>query len=619
MTSVHPLWHRARLALGISLATTFAGPALGVSFNIGEIEGQFDSSLSIDSFWSTASTNRNLIGVNNGGKGLAQISDDGRLNFKRGETFSKIFSGTHDLELKHGDTGFFVRGKYWYDFELKDESRPFKPVSDKHREEAAKSSGAQILDAFVYYNYAIAEQPGSARLGKQVVNWGESRFMGGGINVINPLDVSALRRPGSLLEDARVPVNLFYLSQNLTDNVSAEAFYQLEWDSTVSDNCGTFFSQSDMVTQGCDSNLRVLDKRSTLAPQSLAALAENAVEINEEGVLVRRGADRDPRNSGQFGLALHAVIEPLDTEFGGYFMNYHSRSPILGGRAAGPSVYAAAQASGAMAPLIVVGNSGYFMQYPEDIHLYGLSFSTTLSTGSAWRGELSYRPNAPIALNINDVLNAQVTPLSGYADASPLGGAPGQDLQGYRRKEVTQFQTSLTHIFDQAMGASRLTLMAELGVTHVGGLESRASARYGRDPVFGSGELPGAICAELNSSILDGAGSGTSSRNASRYCNQQGFTTSTSWGYRARAVWEYNNVLPGINLKPNLAWAHDVSGYSPGPDANFEEGRKALSLGIDADYQDVYTSSLSYTNFFGGRYSTLDDRDFVTLSVGVHF
>ena len=112
MTSVNQFWRRAKLPLAVSLASTLAGPAFGVSFNIGEIEGQFDSSLSIGASWSTESANKNLIGVNNGGRGLSQTSDDGHLNFKSGETFSKIFKGIHDLELKYGDTGIFVRGKY---------------------------------------------------------------------------------------------------------------------------------------------------------------------------------------------------------------------------------------------------------------------------------------------------------------------------------------------------------------------------------------------------------------------------------------------------------------------------------------------------------------------------
>ena len=625
MTSASPFWRRAKLPLAISLASTLAGPAFGVSFNIGEIEGQFDSSLSVGASWSTASPNKNLIGVNNGGHGLSQTSDDGHLNFKKGETFSKIFKGIHDLELKYGDTGVFIRGKYWYDFELKDEGRQFKDISDSGRKQGAQSSGGQILDAFIYHNYAIADQPGSVRFGKQVVSWGESTFIQNGINSVNPIDVSAFRRPGAEVKEGLIPVNMFYVSQSLTDNLSAEAFYQLEWDQTVVDNCGTFFSQPDVIADGCDNNLRLLSKRSSIPPQALPVLDRFGVDINQEGVLVRRGPDRDARDSGQFGVAFRYNYDPLDTEFGAYFMNYHSRAPIFSATGASPAAFAAAAQAGALAPLIVAGNSSYFVEYPEDIRLYGLSFSTTLPTGTAWSGEVSYRPNAPVQLNTTDILYAGVRPLGGpYSNASLLNGVPGQDLNGYRRKEVTQLQTTLTHFFDQVMGAERLTVVGEVGVTHVGGLESTSKLRYGRDPVYGPGELPATgqvnTCSGiLNTGTIGGAGPGAATNNRSRNCNSDGFTTSTSWGYRARAIWDYNSVFAGVNLKPSIAWSHDVSGYSPGPGGNFEEGRKAVSLGLDAEYQNTYTASLSYTNFFDGKYTTVDDRDFVALSFGVNF
>ncbi|SPO53340.1 conserved exported protein of unknown function [Pseudomonas sp. JV551A1] len=623
MKSANLFWRRAKLPLAVSLASTLASPAFAVSFNIGEIEGQFDSSLSIGASWSTANPNKNLIGVNNGGKGLSQTSDDGHLNFKKGETFSKIFKGIHDLELKYGDTGVFVRGKYWYDFELKDEGREFKDISDSNRKEGAKSSGAELLDAFVYHNYSIGDQPGSVRLGKQVVSWGESTFIGGGINSINPIDVSAFRRPGAEIKEGLIPVNMFYVSQSLTDNLSAEAFYQIEWDQTVVDNCGTFFSQPDIIADGCTDNLRVLSSGRTLGqlpPAVQGLLAATGVNYNDEGVLVRRGADRDARDSGQFGVAFRYMFEPLDTEFGAYFMNYHSRAPIFSATGASQAVFDRVAALPArLRPLIVAGNSEYFVEYPEDIRLYGLSFSTTLPTGTAWSGELSYRPNAPVQLNSTDILFAGVTPLPGFNDASVLKGTAGQDLHGYRRKEITQFQTTFTHFFDQIMGASRLTVVGEVGVTHVGGLESTSKARYGRDPVFGPGELPNGMCTALNQTTIDGSGLGSSTANLTRNCENDGFTTTTSWGYRARAIWDYNDVFAGVNLKPSVAWSHDVSGYSPGPGANFEEGRKAVSLGLDAEYQNTYTASLSYTNFFDGKYTTVDDRDFVALSFGVNF
>jgi hypothetical protein len=645
MTSVNQFWRRAKLPLAVSLASTLAGPAFGVSFNVGEIEGQFDSSLSLGMSVSTQQPNKNLIGINNGGHGLSQTSDDGHLNFKSGQAFSKIFKGIHDLELKYGDTGVFVRGKYWYDFALQNEDLEFKNVSNNGRQEGAKSSGGEILDAFVYHNYSIADEPGSVRLGKQVVSWGESTFIGGGINSINPIDVSAFRRPGAEIKEGLIPVNMFYVSQSITENLSAEGFYQLQWKQTVVDNCGTFFSQPDVIADGCDNNLAVLRTQNQLntsltaarLPASLRGATFNTLGANgvtwgnpDEGVIVRRGADRDARDSGQFGVSLKYMFEPLDTEFGGYFMNYHSRAPIFSGKGAPASAYSGAGLVRSLAgsgvpvgvatglaptllPLVVAGNSSYYVEYPEDIRLYGLSFSTTLPTGTAWSGEISYRPNAPVQLNTTDILYSGLTPLN--PNLSVLQGTPGQDQPGYRRKEVTQLQTTFTHFFDQVMGASRLTLVGEVGLTHVGGLESTSKARYGRDPSYGPGPLPNGQCEAVNTGTLAGG----AQNNVSRYCENDGFTTANSWGYRGRAIWEYNDVFAGVNLKPNVAWSHDVSGYSPGPGGNFEEGRKAVSLGVDAEYQNTYTASLAYTNFFDGKYTTVDDRDFVALSVGVNF
>ena len=651
MTTTRTFWRLAKLPLAVSLASAIAAPAFAVNFNIGEIEGQVDSSLSVGASWSMRGSDPDLIGKNNGGKGLSQTSDDGHLNFKKGETFSKIFKGIHDLELKYGDTGVFVRGKYWYDFELKDESRLFKDIDDHGRKEGAQSSGAQILDAFVYHNYDIAEQPGSVRLGKQVVSWCESTFIQNSINAVNPVDVSAFRRPGAEVKEGLIPVNMFFVQQSLTENLSAEAFYQLEWDQTVVDNCGTFFSQADIVADGCTQNFAVLSN----VPAAIAgvnALLPAAYDVTtspwNEGIVVRRYGDKDARDSGQFGTAFRYFFEPLDTEFGAYFMNYHSRAPIFSGQGASAQAQAtingtasAVATTGGFAPAkltsassfaaaATAGNGGYFMEYPEDIQLYGVSFSSTLPTGTAWSGEVSYRPNAPVQINSTDILYAGLDAIAintgvpglgvvkPYANASLLNGQAGQQLHGYNRKEITQLQTTFTHFFDQVMGASRLTLVGEIGVSHIGGLESSDDVRYGRDPVFGPGPLAGTIsnmptCKALNANTLGSA----TAENVSKYCEDDGFATATSWGYRARAIWEYPDVFAGVNLKPNVAWSHDVDGY--GANGLFTEDAKAVSLGLDAEYQNTYTASVAYTDFFGGDYNTSIDRDFLALSVGVNF
>ncbi len=596
MTKTKQTWRLAKLPLAVSLASTLAAPAFGVTFNIGEIEGQLDSSMSVGASWSVRGADPDLIGSRNGGKASSQTGDDGRLNFKRGETFSKIFKGIHDLELKYGDTGVFVRGKYWYDFELKDESRQLYDISDSNRKEGAQSSGAQILDAFIYHNYSIGDLPGSVRAGRQVVSWGESTFIQNSINSINPVDVASFRRPGAEIKEGLIPVNMFYVAQSLTDNLSAEVFYQLEWDQTIVDNCGTFFAL-DVLADGCDDRL--------------AVAGSDAGGPGSPGYrYLGRSGDRDARDSGQYGIALRWFSQELDTEFGFYTMNYHSRTPSLS--------YTAGQSVFLLPNSVEDPSTGemfakYYLEYPEDIRLHGVSFSTTVGSASV-AGELSYRPNMPMQINTTDLTLAAVaqgplaqglgvnTNLPIYTSGHAAFG-PGEELQGYVRKPLTQAQVTVTQFVDQVMGASRLTLVGEVGYSHVSDL-GKNELRFGRAPEFGAGEFPtNSLCtAVANPANPD-------------ECNSKGFYTTTSWGYRARAILDYNDVFAGVNLKPNVSWSHDVDGYGP----TFNEGNKAISLGLDAEYQNTYTASLSYTDFFGGEYNTNIDRDFVALSFGVNF
>lgn len=580
--------HRQRLSTLAAAVTLASAPSVqAVSFSIGDVEGQFDSSLSVGASWSMRAADRDLIGVANGGKGASITTDDARLNFKKGETFSKIFKGIHDLELRSGDSGLFLRGKYWYDFELKDEHRLLYDIDDSNRKTGAKASGYQLLDAFAYHNYNLNDLPGTVRLGKQVVSWGESVFIQNGINSINPVDVSAFRRPGAEVKEGLIPVNMFYVSQDVSDTISGEFFYQLEWDQTVLDNCGTFFG-SEGLADGCSTHL-----------------AASGTDFDREApgyIIVPRKGDRDARDGGQYGVALRWFAEELNnTEFGLYAMKYHSRLPYLSTTITTANPFAT--------PAFGAGSAGYIVEYPEDIKLYGLSFQTTVSSASL-SGEVSYRPNLPLQINSTDLLATtyNLSPL--LPTQIPTSGIPGEYLQGYQRMPVTQAQIALTQIFDQVLGASRLALIGEVGYNHIANISEGDgdSIRFGRDPLYGSGEytqpspLGGNVCATLLNSRAED-------------CNTDGFYNRNSWGYRIRANLEYNNVIAGINLSPSLAWSHDVEGYGP----NFNEGNKAVSLGLSADYLNTYTASINYTDFFGGKYNTQSDRDFLAVSFGVNF
>ena len=198
----------------------------------------------------------------------------------------------------------------------------------------------------------------------------------------------------------------------------------------------------------------------------------------------------------------------------------------------------------------------------------------------------------------------------GWADASQ-----GSQVQGYKRMPFTQAQVSAIHTFDNVLGGDRLTLIGEVGYSHIGNLGSSdgSDLRFGRSSVYGNGQLPdwAAALGVTGNSLCQSLLNPTNPDQ----CTGKGYYTQNSWGYRLRTQLEFNDAIAGVNLKPNLAFAHDVEGYGP----TFTEGNQSVSLGLDADYLSTYTASLSYTNYFGGDFNTNTDRDFLAFSVGMSF
>ncbi|SFQ69662.1 Protein of unknown function [Halopseudomonas formosensis] len=600
MTKTKHAWALAALPLAVGLAS-FSGTAHAVNFNIGAIEGQLDSQMSIGASMSMANPDKRFIhvdtaidGVNQGGQATARTSDDGRLNYEKGDFFSKIFKGSHDLELRYGNSGAFLRGNYWYDFETKDGSQRFYDIDDSGRHPLQKGAGVQLLDAFVYHNYFIGQNPGNVRLGRQVVSWGEGVFIQNGINSINPIDASAFRRPGAELKEGLLPVEMLYLSQGLTENLTVEAFYQLKWRGTIADNCGTFFSTSDVVGRNCNDRL------------VFAGVDLPHGEQPPGTYIARVHKDKDASDSGQFGVAFRWFVPALNnTEFGFYALNYHSRGPVYSNEAGLGAV------GGPLTPGydgVTAGGAGYFFEHPEDIRLYGVSFGTDIG-GTSVAGELSYRPNMPLQINTGDMSRAALLLAAGQPDNTHRFGpgeiAAGDYIPGYERKEFWQGSVSAVHFIDRILGASRLSLIGEVGFNYISGIGSgNGETKFGRDSLFGQSPFADGTCSSQ----------GTTPK-ADSWCENDGYFTDFSWGYRLRAALDYSNVIAGINLSPNIAWSHDVEGYSP----NFVENAKSISIGLNADYANKYNASISYTNFFDGKYNTLVDRDFAAVSFGVSF
>ncbi|WP_415899149.1 DUF1302 domain-containing protein [Neptuniibacter sp. QD48_11] len=588
--------------------------AQAIEFNLGDIEGRFDSQISMGASWRMDDASSKLISQGNGGTSLGSGSyDDGNQNFDKGETFSQIVKGVHDLELRYENMGVFTRAKYWYDAELESGSRnhghspnlydPGEELDDSGFNDYAKFGGFEVLDAYWYGAFDLGEKPLDVRIGRQVVNWGESTFIQGGLNAINPFDVNAFRRPGAEVKEGLLPVNMAFASLGLTDNLSIEGFYQLKWEPTAIDGCGTYFSNNDFVGEGCD-GIRVQG-------DSLAALGVNVSDqayfntLNAAGAWAATGIDpvvyrnangrREADDDGQFGFSLRYFAEELNnTEFGFYAAKYHSRLPVTSGvnTTVAPADIAFI---GAAAAVVSAFDSEYFIEYPEDIEMLGLSFNTNIGD-IAWSGEISHKRDVPMQINgpllVGAILAQNIGGVGNTAADNLISSAGlGGEISGYSEFDVTQVQTSFVKFYDQVLGASRLTMVGELAWTHVHDLDEGANAlKYGRNGAYGYA-----------------AG------------DTEGFVTQDSYGYVLRANLNYPNAFAGVNLTPQISFKHGLEGYGPQPGAGFNEDEKTLGLSLTADYLNKYQVQLSYTDFFGGDFNSIEDRDFLSISASVSF
>lgn len=593
------------LAMAVSMATASLS-ASALQFDVGE-EGslQIDTQITASAAWRTEDPNLGRVARSNSdpdgnlGEGSTYNYDDGTLNFEKGDTYTKKLTMTNDIEFTYGDVGAFGRVKSFYDFELQDESREHDELSPSARDDAG--SDIDLLDAFVWWNTYVGEDemPVSLRAGKQVISWGESTFIQGGINSTNPVDATAARTPGAEVKDILLPVEMLYTSIGLTDALSLEAYWQLKWRKTEVDPCGTFYSTIDFATNVDCGNVLLA---------TIPGVDDNAYADAGYPAVIHT-SDNEPDDRDQFGIALRYYSEELnDTEFGFYYMQFHSKVPVIEGQ------------------VLQSGTDyGYFnLAYPERVKLMGISFNTSTPSGISLSGEVSYKQDVPVQYNAFDLVHGVIGLPSVAAidiakkqyglEASEITQLQGQRVQGWDRFDIIQAQMTMIKFFDQVLGASRLTLAGEVGATYVKDLPDQNDARFGRSGAYGIGAYtyPG---------ISSCGDTGTTGANDNPdYCTQDGYTTELSWGYRVRGKLEYNNAFAGVNLEPFFAWSHDVDGNGPEPGSQFIEDRMALNVGVNALYLNAWKASVGYTAFFNNAdYNDLDDRDNAYASLSYSF
>jgi hypothetical protein len=598
-------------------------------------------------------------------------SDNANLTYDAGETFSEIVKGVHELELNYKNYGLFVRGMYFYDFAMMDDHDWQNPVTGETyepcRDGEAKDEvcrDIRLLDAYVTADFDLGEDgnmPLSIRVGNQVVNWGESTFIPHGISEVVPVDIAQLRTPGAELREAFIPTGMVFASLGLTDNLTLEAFYQYQWEKSVLPPPGSYFSNNDFAgsgghlntvqlqfAQNPDLDLKGLvgrlnglsDKYQALTGMTLEQIMANwanlpsNVQEQVAGLYISAGTEQalksgtiEPDDGGQYGLKLAWYVPELnDTEFGLYYVNYHSRRPLISGYASNfcvdPTVGACTNASVVDDLNMIASNTidydnvndlnaftrGYLV-YPEDIQMVGLSFNTTVGETSV-AGEVSHRKDEPLQIDDVELLFAFMPEQLAAANPDKYGylagisqletPAPGGWIDGYVESDTTQMQFTLTHLFGPTLGADNFFALAEFGGIYIHDMPDNLRLNApGTDRSGGFPTNPG-----LELAVQDGVESNP-------------FGDDFSWGYRLRAQFVFNDVFAGVNMSPRLFFAHDVSGTTPDPLFMFIEERKSAGLGLGFDYLQRWSADLSYNAFWGAKGTTdrMDDRDFVSFNI----
>lgn len=583
------------LWMDASQAMRFGSEESGVS-------GSFDSTLSVGFSSRLESPDCHLLGNDSGGcntganTGLGKYynpasgtgyanadinfsnSDDGDLNYAKHDLYSEVIKGSHELSLKFGD-GWSALGRVSWakDFKM-DNTRLTDLDHDAEREATERFD---LLDLWLAKSFDLGRMPAKAKVGNQVISWGEEIFIPGGINQINALNLTNYHTPGTELKEVFIPAPIASFTLGTSDHTSVEAYYQLKWNSYELDPVGTYFSTVDIVGKGHQpiyfptsvvEGIYGAGVCSVLTPTGKCGAPQvsglDKASLIAAGLAVPYAGEKDAKDGGQYGIALRWTVEQIDTEFGAFYERYHDKVPFVG--------YTGDRQ----------GNvTSYFVDYGEDKNLFGLSMSTQLGP-VAVAAELSYRPEDSVG----------VDPTVPYGSIG--GGAFDRNSvydvgrhKGFVEEKKWQFDVNGIYTFSandplgfvpSLLHAEDAFLLAEAAAAHYPNLKTDGSVPY---------LLP-------DYSLPD----------------------RTSWGYVLETGVNYPNVFgTGITLTPQLDYSQDVNGTAPNA-MPFVEGRKSLTSSLLFNYRDRWRGGLQWVQYWGGGDNNLvSDRDFLSGSISYSF
>ena len=203
------------ICAGVLLAC--AGAPHAATFEINGVQGSFDSTVSAgvgvraqdracSHVIGSAGGASTPPGGSSAGAGCADsfsgYNDQGNLNYDKHDRFTTYLKGTHELLLTFpDDVKFLARMSWLRDFAATHASGNLSALgsaaSFPDDSSRALRHKERLLDLWVSKAFQLGEERGRVRVGNQVLNWGESLFLPGGLNQTNSLDLLRLSQPVS--------------------------------------------------------------------------------------------------------------------------------------------------------------------------------------------------------------------------------------------------------------------------------------------------------------------------------------------------------------------------------------------------------------------------------------
>jgi len=509
--------------------------------------------------------------------------NDGDNNFDKGALTSNrlalLFDGKLSRPMENGDDlGLVLSASTFYDdvYHRKNDNDPGSGLPDAHynpngvnkappfnefTKDAKYYHGgySRLLDAYAYTLYDIDGHRLSARLGRQVVSWGEALFFPSISLAQGPADGTKTGIPGTETKDQLLPEDQVSFSFELNPAWSLLAQWQFNFHETLAPAPGSYLNSSDAVGPGGN----------CLGPWvNLPSVVIPAYHVNFAGYtgcsFGKRGADIMPSDTGQWGVGTRYRITDT-TEVGLYYLNYSDRTPVPEINAFTPGV----PIPPALQPsfhITQIGNGSYRVRYFDNVKLIGATVSTSLGVVSM-AGEVSYKQGAPV------LVNTIVNPATGATIPNPTRG------------DILQVNVNAFANLGRTPLAPMTVLIAEISDVNITSVDAaRAPGVESLPPAFQAYYQP---------------------------TKDRSFRTTNAVAFSGVATLSYPNLFEGWDLDLAGSYLAQLNGRTLVGGVG-GQGDQRYSLGFTFTRLSRLSMGLTYLGFFGG--ANTDLREFRPLT-----